>query len=418
MAKYCVFLYFVETSHFRTDSLPYAFICSIFLHCSFTDLYPILILHGSPSTLSETKKSVMMRITLTLELLLLICALALTACGSSRSHAQPYMDNMDIEDVKALQVGSEEAKRGGINPQKGEAWVIEGRMQLSIEELKPTLVALNAHIKEHGEITKQEVKNGSYASASLTLRVRPEALSDLLVWLRALGDVEHEFVSREEVSRQLLAQDVTLKNAQTTLKRLKVFIDKDTLQVDEVLRVEREMGRLREQIDRVEQERELLRGRVGMATLHVGLSERPRRLPRGPEAKFYVAGRPTITLTGPDSPEVGWGVSIFNPFAPAHFHVDFDQLPQSKRTFLTLASSAYSEFFGDGENHFFNPHVGFKLGYASDAGHNFVFGGGLGMELLRFKYTFVNLRVEGLGLVGNEGLRWMTLGSLDLAVVY
>jgi hypothetical protein len=354
-----------------------------------------------------------MRLNLAQHLTLLSCALALTACGSSRSHAEPY-----DEGVTAAQVASG-AKGGGADlTQQGEAWVIEGRMQLSVEELKPALVALSAHIKELGDVTKQEVKHRGYGSASLTLRVRPEALPDLLVWLRALGDVEHEFVSREEVSRKLLAQEVTLKNAQTTLARLKVFIDKDTLQVDEVLRVEREMGRLREQIDTVERERDLLRGRVGLATLHVGLSERPRRLPRGPEAKFYVAGRPTVTLTGPGAPEVGWGVSLFNPDAPARFHVDFDQLPQSKRTLLTLASSAYSEFFGDGENHFLNPHVGFKLGYASDAGHNFVFGGGLGVELLRFRYAFVNLRAEGLGLVGDEGLRWMTLGSLDLAVVY
>jgi len=356
---------------------------------------------------------------LPLRLRLPLCALLLAACGSSHSLADPpFQEEYAGGSLEAAQVRG--APGGGANvSQQGEAWVIEGRMQISVGELTPTLVALNEYIKGRGEVTKQEVKgSGAYGSASLTLRVRPEALPELLAWLRARGDVEHELVSREEVSRQLLAQEVTLKNAQTTLARLKVFIDKDALKVDEVLRVEGEMQRLREQIDQIERARELLRGRVGLATLHVGLSERARRLPRAPEAKFYIAGRPTAALTGPGAPEVGWGVSLFNPNAPARFHVDFDQLPQSKRTFLTLASSSYSEFFGDGERSFLNPHVGFKLGYASDAGHNFVFGGGLGVELLRFKYAFVNLRAEGLGLVGDEGLRWVTLGALDLAVVY
>lgn len=344
----------------------------------------------------------------------LLCALLLSACGSSRGRAETYEP-----EVQAAQVGSDKGGGAGEASPQGEAWVIEGRMQLSVEQLKPTLVALNEYMKGIGDITKQERKEGSaYGSASLTLRVRPEALQDLIVWLRGRGDVEHEFVSREEVSRQLLAQDVTLRNAQTTLDRLKVFIDKDKLSVDEVLRVEREMSRLREQIDRVERERELLRGRVGMATLHVGFSERPPRLEREPRAQFYVAGRPTALLTGPGAPEVGWGLSLFNPEAPARFHVDFDHLPQSQRTFVTLASSTYSEFFGDGENNFLNPHLGFKLGYADAAGHNFVFGGGLGVELLRFKFAFINLRAEGLGLVGDEGLRWVTLGSLDLAIVY
>ena len=303
--------------------------------------------------------------------------------------------------------------------QDSSQWVIEGQIHVSVASMITALDGLRTELKERGDVTRQDVKEGGgYPNAKLTLRVKPEELSKLLAWLRARGQVVHEGVSREEVSRRLLAQDVEISNAQATLERLKIFIDKDTLSVNEVLRVEQEMARLREIIERTERERELLKGRIAFATLHVTLSERPKALPHAPKAQFFVSGRPSFILSGPNTPETGWGVSLFNPRNPAAFHVDFDYFAPSKRTFLTIGSASYSDFFGAGQNNFLNPHIGFKIGYAQANGHNLAFGGSVGLELARFKYAFINLKAEGLGLVGSQGLEWLTLTGLDFAVVY
>ena len=85
---------------------------------------------------------------------------------------------------------------------------------------------------------------------------------------------------------------------------------------------------------------------------------------------------------------------------------------------LTIGSASYSEFFGDGQNNYLNPHVGFKIGYGHEQGHHLVFGAALGLELVRFKYAFMNLKAEGLGWIGQGDLDWMTMVGLDFAVVY
>ena len=335
----------------------------------------------------------------------------LSACGSAamRSEEAPYPSrHQRAVDDPIVPVAQDSSQ-----------WIIEGKIRVSVLSMDTTLNELRAQLKDKGDVTRQDVRGQrSFPLANLTLRVKPKELPGLLAWLRKTGQVEYEEVSREEVSRRLLAQDVTIKNAQTTLERLKIFIGKDSLKVDEVLRVEGELARLRKVIESTERERELLKGRISFATLHVTLSERPKRLPRAPKAKFYVAGRPTFILSGDKAPEGGWGVSLFNPRNPAAFHVDFDYFAPSQRTFLTIGSATYSEFFGDGQNHFLNPHVGFKVGYAQADGHNLVFGASVGLELARFKYAFINLRGEGLGLMGAGGLEWLTVGGLDLAVVY
>ncbi len=298
-------------------------------------------------------------------------------------------------------------------------WVIEGKIKVSVTSMDTALNQLRVELKEKGDVTRQDIRGQqSFPRANLTLRVKPQELPKLLAWLREAGQVEYEEVAREEVSRRLLAQNVAIKNAQATLKRLKVFIDKDSLKVNEVLKVETEMKRLREIIDKNEGERDLLKGRIGFATLHVTLSERPKRLPKAPKAQFYVSARPNFIMTNPQNPEIGWGLSLFNPDRPAAFHVDFDYFEASQKTLLTVGGSSYSEFFGDGQNKYLNPHIGFKIGYGQEQGHHLVFGGTVGLELLRFKYAFMNLKGEGLGWVGEGGLDWMTLVGLDFAVVY
>ena len=132
-------------------------------------------------------------------------------------------------------------------------WVIEGKIKVSVTSMDIALNKLRVELKDKGDVTRQDIRGQqSFPRASLTLRVKPQELPKLLAWLREAGQVEYEEVAREEVSRRLLAQNVAIKNAQATLARLKVFIDKDNLRVDEVLKVETEMKRLREIIDKNE----------------------------------------------------------------------------------------------------------------------------------------------------------------------
>ena len=283
----------------------------------------------------------------------------------------------------------------------------------ALQQLRVKLNTMSAVISDEAVHTRSP-----YGRSTLVVKLPPDQISSLMGWLRSRGDVTRENISREEVSRQLLTYEVTLRNANTTLKRLEVFIKKDTLSVDEVLKVEQQLRRLRGVIEENERAQELLKSRVARATLTITLTERPKPLPRAPEAKFYVGGRPSLYMAG-DHMQLGWGLSVFNPRDPAHFHLDVDLIPESNTTVIKLGSGSYSDFFGGGERHFLNPSLGFELGYVNeDQAHHFACGATVGVELLRFKYALVNARFSGLGLIGEEGLKIRSLSGIDLAIVF
>jgi hypothetical protein len=109
--------------------------------------------------------------------------------------------------------------------------------------------------------------------ADLTLRVPVEQLSVVLEELRGLGRVKNEQISSEEVTEQVVDLEARLRNAQATEQRLIDVLNERTGKVRDILEVEREIGRTRQQIERMDAQRQNLLRRAEMATLQVTLLE-------------------------------------------------------------------------------------------------------------------------------------------------
>lgn len=110
-------------------------------------------------------------------------------------------------------------------------------------------------------------------SATLTVRVPADKLSTVLNQFRGLGRVRQDQLSTEEVTDQVIDLEARLKNARTTEQRLIAVLTDRTGKVKDILEVEREIARTREQIERMEAQRQNLMRRVEMATVNVTLSE-------------------------------------------------------------------------------------------------------------------------------------------------
>lgn len=109
--------------------------------------------------------------------------------------------------------------------------------------------------------------------ADLTLRVPVEQLSAVLEELRGLGRVKNEQISSEEVTEQVVDLEARLRNARATEQRLIDVLNECTGKVRDILEVEREIGRTRQQIERMDAQRQNLLRRAEMATLQVTLLE-------------------------------------------------------------------------------------------------------------------------------------------------
>jgi hypothetical protein len=109
--------------------------------------------------------------------------------------------------------------------------------------------------------------------ADLTLRVPAEHLHAVLDELRGLGRVVNEQISSEEVTGQVVDLETRLRNARATEQRLIQVLNERTGKVRDILEVEREIGRTRQEIERMDAQRQNLLQRAQMATIEVALVE-------------------------------------------------------------------------------------------------------------------------------------------------
>lgn len=151
-------------------------------------------------------------------------------------------------------------------------------------------VSLRVEVKEY-EVAKEKLKRmveeaGGYVAqartaetpnqprrADLTLRVPVEQLSVVLDQLRGLGRVLEEQLSTEEVTEQMVDLGVRLRNARATEQRLIAVLNERTGKVGDILQVEREIARIRQEIERLEAQEHNLARRVELATIQVTLVE-------------------------------------------------------------------------------------------------------------------------------------------------
>ncbi len=111
-------------------------------------------------------------------------------------------------------------------------------------------------------------KSGPGRSLTAALHVPAARLDAALAALKSLGTVLGESLTGEDVTEQIVDVDARLSNARNTEKRLLDLLQRRTGALEDVLAVEREMARVREEIERFDAQRKNLERRVTYATLN------------------------------------------------------------------------------------------------------------------------------------------------------
>lgn len=149
-------------------------------------------------------------------------------------------------------------------------------MTVEVKEFSPAKKKMESIVAEAGGYIAQarsaETPNRPQR-ADLTLRVPVEQLNAVLDELRGLGRVVNEQISSEEVTDQVVDLEARLRNARATEQRLIQVLNERTGKVRDILEVEREIGRTRQQIERMDAQRQNLLQRAQMATIQVALVE-------------------------------------------------------------------------------------------------------------------------------------------------
>jgi anti-sigma factor RsiW len=143
-------------------------------------------------------------------------------------------------------------------------------------DLDKARAGLEKIVKQHsgylGDLTFSAPSDGA-RKLTATLRVPAAQLDAALAELKTLGRVESESQNGQDVTAQYVDLEARLSNSRNTERRLLDLLRQRTGKLSDVLEVETELSRVREEIERMEGERRLLSRQVEFATLTATVSE-------------------------------------------------------------------------------------------------------------------------------------------------
>lgn len=151
-----------------------------------------------------------------------------------------------------------------------------GTASIRIDSLEPALAAVRALAARVGGYvanTAVQAGNAQYRQATLEVKAPAGRFDDLVAGLQPLGKVETVNVTAEDVGEEFVDVSARVTNARRVESRLIDLLATRTGRLQDVLSVERELARVRDEIERYEGRLRYLRSRTAMSTLAITIHE-------------------------------------------------------------------------------------------------------------------------------------------------
>jgi len=168
----------------------------------------------------------------------------------------------------------------------GRKIIYDGWLSLEVSDVDVAADQIKSIAEEMGGYISQTSisKGDSVKTGSVTLRVPQADFYTVIERVELLGSLKNKNIGSEDVTERYVDLKARLENAQYEEKRLLEIMDKAS-QVSDMLEIERELSRIREQIEVYTGQLTYLESRVEYATITVTLSE-PRPAAPLPEVDW------------------------------------------------------------------------------------------------------------------------------------
>lgn len=201
-----------------------------------------------------------------------LLASALAACAGGRptsASLDPTTTSLpDASDVASVAQAQTQAQRELLR---------SGRMEVEVTEIAPARNHLESIVATVGGRV-EHMQLDSDRRAEFELRVPAGQLDGVMDSIARLGKVESRTVRTIDVTEQIIDAEARLEALRGTRERLLQLLGRAEA-VQEVVAVERELGRVQGEVESLERRLEALRGQVSMSELSVRLE---RRIVLGP----------------------------------------------------------------------------------------------------------------------------------------
>lgn len=226
-------------------------------------------------------------------LAVLVAVVSLASCGAANefshdtsSQAEAPMESTAVADsaniLTAQESGAEAVEADASSPVEPPADVAAGQPQLIkqaqlslvVESIDDSLKSASQIIRTHqGDILDLQDNQIEAVERTAYLRIRvPQTnLDALLEALGALGTVQQQGLSAEDVSAQIVDAQARLRNLRKSEESLLKIMERSG-EISHVLEVSRELSRVREQIEQIDARVQNLKTQVRYSTVELTLA--------------------------------------------------------------------------------------------------------------------------------------------------
>ena len=229
------------------------------------------------------------------------------ALAESQTEAKDEKQKPDEVD-RTIAAGSTipAAKEVGRNPAETPVPALANRKLIRNAKVELEIVRFDDAIQEITTFANEE--RGYVATSSsekqangklkgeIVVRVLPENLDHFLQKIRVLGELKNQTLGTEDVTKAYFDTDSRLKNARLMEQRMIDMLKKKSDDINDLLQVEKELGRVREQIEQMQGDLKYWDSQVQFATVTIQLTEKDMEEP----AKFLLKERAQLALYAPD----------------------------------------------------------------------------------------------------------------------
>jgi hypothetical protein len=202
-------------------------------------------------------------------------AYAKAAPGTFTTVAQASPAEGEVPDPGALQKGAPATTTApAIDTRK---LIRNAQLDLEVRSFQNAMDEITALTKAAGGYvdTSNSQKGGNgKLQGTVVVKVLPENLDDFLFKLRDLGQVQNQSVSTEDVSKDYYDTQARLDNSRRMEEQLQDLLKHANSKVSDLLQVERELGRVRGDIEQMQGQLKLYDFQVEYATVTMNVREK------------------------------------------------------------------------------------------------------------------------------------------------
>jgi hypothetical protein len=217
--------------------------------------------------------------------------------STSSSSARLVAPTNTQDSASSAESAPEPATAGGTSQKAGDAAtdrmvILNASMQVRVDDLAAAIASVRTLTQTvGGSISQLTVSSNSEspaadagksasstarfegpASASLTLRIPAKSLADVETKVSGLGKLISQSANESDVTQQHIDMSARLTNLRAEEARLRALLDRAG-KISELLSVERELSRVRGDIESMQAQLTYLEGQAAMATLTLALEQ-------------------------------------------------------------------------------------------------------------------------------------------------